>query len=77
MPNIKNEVNIFKTAMDIRIENICQNDRNVVPTVKNACLYFKNCNGCQHKLCPLEFKDNIYLSTFGLTPSQLIGTMSL
>ena len=77
MPNIKNEVNMFKTAMDVRIENVGQTDRNVVPTVKNACLYFKNCNGCQHKLFPLEFKDNIYLSTFRLIPSQLIGTMSL
>ena len=59
MPNIKNEVNMFKTAIDVRIENVGQTDRNVVPTVKNACLYFRNWNGCQHKLCPLEFKDNI------------------
>ena len=49
MPNIKNEVNMFKTAIDVRIENVGQTDRNVFPTVKNACLYFKNCNGCQHK----------------------------
>ena len=37
MPNIKNEVNMFKTAMDVRIENVGQTDRNVVPTVKNVC----------------------------------------
>ena len=37
MPNIKNEVNMCKTAMDVRIETFGQTDRNVVPTVQNAC----------------------------------------
>ena len=45
---LKMYVNIFKTAMDVRID-----------IFENVCQYIQNCNGCQDSNCLHECQDNI------------------